>query len=318
LAICLAACGGDGGGTNGDDSAGVSFSEANAADLAGVAASAIEIFPRLSAAYQGIVEAIDAQNGAGLGSSTKALVDIGDIGLCSTGQSKLIWNDVDDDQVLSANDTCTLELVDCDDEINGSVAFDFLEVAYAKTVAEIDLDVTLANASDGQAGSQSLQGRFRVEVNGVPGPPELAIARYFVADKSDPTLGVVAQLDGEPQFALGCFNLYYTTNLETGGYLLGEPFAVFKVAAAGVMSIEAFGMPPLDFANGQYPISGEMGFYAESGATPCAALGIDAGGVDSNDSFCTLTATGGGDVALEGETIDGTPFTVETTWDELR
>jgi len=315
--MCLAACGGDGGGANGDDSAGVSFTEASAADLAGIAASAIEIFPRLSAAYQGIVEAIDAQNGGGVGSSTKAVIDIGDIGLCSTGQSNLIWDDVDDDQVLSANDICTLELVDCDDEINGTVAFDFREVAYAKTVADIDLDVTLANASDGQAGSRSLQGRFRAEINGVPGPPELAIARYVVVDNSDPTLGLVAELDREAEFALGCFSLYFTTNLETGGYALAEPFAVFKVARAGVMSIEAFGMPPLDFANGQYPISGKIGFYAQSGATPCTALGIDEEGVDSNDSFCTLTATGGGDVALEGETIDGTPFTVDTTWDEL-
>ncbi|MGB8330860.1 MAG: hypothetical protein WCE62_12090, partial [Polyangiales bacterium] len=202
LTMSLAACGGGTSTSNGDDSAGVSFTEANATELAGIAASAIELFPRIGAGYQGIVEAIDAQNTAGMGLSAKALIDIGDIGLCSTGQSNLIWDDADDDEELSATDIATLELVDCDDEINGTLAFGFLEVAYTKTVADIDLDVTLSNALEGEASSESLQGRFQVEVNGVPGPPELAIARYVVVDNSDPSLGVLARLDGEPEFAL--------------------------------------------------------------------------------------------------------------------
>jgi hypothetical protein len=208
----------------------------------------------------------------------------------------------------------TLELIDCDDAATGSVSFEFLEVADALTVAEIALDLVIASQPDLGARTRSVNGRFRVEVNEVPGPPDMLISRYLVVDQTDSSLGMVVKLDGETEFALGCFNLYFTSNLETGDYTLGEPFGVFDIADRGVMTMRAFGMPPLDFQGGENPIGGSVGFYAESGATPCAALDIGPEGVDSNDSSCTLTATGGGNLSLEGETADGLPFDVDTSW----
>ncbi|KPK16156.1 MAG: hypothetical protein AMJ62_06590 [Myxococcales bacterium SG8_38] len=300
---------------NGPEGAGVSFTESNAAGLAGIAVSAIEVFPRLSGAYQAIVEAIQTQNALGSAAVRKSLRELGDIGLCISGESNLTWNDEDDDLVLSAGDSAMLDLVDCD-ELAGMVTFSFSEVAFALTVADVDLSVSVDD--DVPGAPVLLEGRFRVEVNGVPGPPESAIARYLVVDQEDPTLGLTASVDAQREYAFGCFNLYFTFDLEQGGYLLAEPFGVFSVPGVGVMSMVAGGLPPLIFENGDYPASGQINLYAESDALPCAALGIGPDGVDANDSFTTLTATGGGSVTLEGETETRAPFSIQTTWDDLR
>lgn len=313
ITLGCATGGGDDGNGNGSEGAGVSFTESNAADLAGITVSAIEVFPRLSGAYQAIVEAIQAQNA--LASVPKSTRDLGDIGLCFSGESNLTWNDEDDDQGLSAGDSAMLDLVDCD-ELAGTVTFSFSEVAFALTVADLDLSVSVDD--DVQTSPVLLEGRFRVEVNGVPGPPESAIARYLVVDQEDPTLGLTASVDAQTEYAFGCFNLYFTFDLEQGGYLLAEPFGVLSVPDAGVMTMEAYGLPAWTFETGDYPSSGELVLSAQSGATPCAALEIGPEGIDSNDSFTTLTATGGGSVTLEGETETGTPFSIQTTWDDLR
>jgi len=321
LTADVIACGPSGEDGDQNGLTGVSFTQSNAADLGGIAVSAIEVFPIVSSAYQAIVDAIEMQNPVDASSSTKSLADLGDIGLCSSGQSNLRWNDSDDDGVLSAGDTTALEWVDCNDEITGTLGFSFLAVAYALTVADVDLAVTVDNGLDAQSPPLVLEGRFRGEINGIPGTPdtpESAIARYLVVDQTDPSLGLTTEADGQGQYALGCFNLYFTIELERGSYTLAEPFGVFGLPDSRIMTMRAFALPPLDFENGDYPTSGAIGLFAESGATPCTALGVGPEGVDSNGSFTTVTATTGGDVVLEGETPSGTPFTVETTWVELR
>jgi hypothetical protein len=125
-------------------------------------------------------------------------------------------------------------------------------------------------------------------------------------------------VEGETEYRIGCFNLQWTLDLEQGSFSLLQPFAVFSVPGYGIMTMEAFGRPPLVFESGGYPASGDFTLLAQSGATPCAALEIGADGVDSNDSLLALTATGGGDVTLVGQTAAVAPFTVETSWDALR
>ena len=311
---CGSSAGGDGG--DGDGLSGVTFDESDAEDLASVTVSAIDVFPRLSAAYQGIVDAIQMHDLLSSSLGAKALVELGDIGLCSSGASALSWDDADDDGSLSGGDSTVLALANCDGELDGTVIFRFSEVAYALTVADVDLNVTIDDSTE--LPPVALEGRFRLEVNGVPGPPESAIARYLVVDPTDPESSLTASVDGQTEYRLGCFNLYFTFDLEQGSYRLRDPVAVFSIPGSGVMTMEAYGLPSLVFENGDYPSSGELSFSAQSGVLPCTALDISSEGVDSNDSVIALTATGGGAVTLDGETVDGTPFMIETTWDALR
>jgi len=309
------ACGSSTDGGDGDGLTGVSFNESNAEGLASIAVSAIDVFPRLTTAYQGIVDAVQQQSSLSPSAVAKALFELGDIGLCSSGASNLAWDDADDDGSLSAGDTTTLMFADCDGELDGTIVFDFSEVAYALTIAEVALNVTIDSAA---LPAVALDGRFQIEVNGVPGPPESVIARYLVVDQTEPESSLTATVEGSTQYRMGCFNLYFTFNLEQGSYSLSEPFGVFSIPTAGVMTMEAFGQPPFVFDNGDYPSSGQLALSAASGATPCAALDIGPDGVDSNESATALTATGGGAVTLEGQSSTGAPFTIDTTWDALR
>jgi hypothetical protein len=95
--------------------------------------------------------------------------------------------------------------------------------------------------------------------------------------------------------------LYFTVDLEGSSYVFSEPFGVLGLPQSRVMTIRSYERPPLVFETDDFPASGEIGLYAESGATPCAALDVGPQGVDSNDSFAVVTATGGGNVVLARE-----------------
>jgi hypothetical protein len=138
-----------------------------------------------------------------------------------------------------------------------------------------------------------------------------------VAEQTDGSSLLKIRLNGETAQEIGCFNLYYTFNLETNSLTLSEPAGVFRIPKYGVMSMISWGLPPLVFEGGQHPESGQASFFAYSTATPCAGLDIGGSGVDSNNSTFTVTATGGGGITLAGESDDGGSFSVHTTWSEL-
>lgn len=321
LSVPIGGCGGDDG-PNGDgngdgDDAGILFTASNVKEVARIACGGLEIFPRLSGTILAMIQAVEPRAGReSRGPAPASLHDLGDLGLCATGESNLSWDDVDGDQAPSGGDVLTLAMVDCDGELNGTIALLLHEAAYALTAADATLDLTIGEVVDGVPQAESLTGAFRVEVNRVPGPPERAIFRYVVV-QTDGASRVQLVRNGETAYAMGCFNLYYIFEPASGAFTLSEPLAVFRIPGLGVMSMQSWGSPPLVFANGAYPESGEAKFYAYSTATPCAGLDIGGQGVDSNDSVFRLTATGGGGVSLAGTTDEGSSFTVNTAWTEL-
>lgn len=129
IPLCLLAgflftsCGGgdgDGNGNgngNGDDGAGIRFTESNVRDIARVVCAGLEIFPQLSRIELAMVQADESLRPGDPRSSPRVLGDLGDIGLCTTGESILWWSDTDGDEALSAGDSLRLELIDCDDEV---------------------------------------------------------------------------------------------------------------------------------------------------------------------------------------------------------
>ena len=119
VAFGVSACndndGGDGGPNgNGDDLHGVFFTETNAEVLASKAAAALNIFPGVNGAYVVIIHAVE-NHGFFEGEPMPADgYDLGDLGLCSSGQAVAKWKDVDDSKTLTAGDTVALDLTDCD------------------------------------------------------------------------------------------------------------------------------------------------------------------------------------------------------------
>ena len=153
---------------------------------------------------------------------------------------------------------------------------------------------------DGTPQTGTLTADYTLEVNRVDFPVEGIILTHRVPDQTDGGAALRATIDGETVYEMGCFHLYYVVDLQTGGYVLSEPYAVFKLPDYGVMTMISYGMAAFEFPNGDTPVKGSTTLRAESGSTPCSALDIPGGGVDSNDSFLTITVVDAGAVTLNG------------------
>ena len=321
LVLGLPACNSDDGGGgpdgNGDGLHGVLFTDANAEHLAGTVAAALNLFPGINGAYILLTGAVDSY-GFFEGEPMPADgYDLGDLGICSTGQAVAKWKDLDDSKTLTAGDTVSLEVTDCDDEISGTLDLSFTEVAYALTRADISYDLVTEETVGGTPETGTMTAAYQLEVNRVDIPTEGIIITHRVPDQTDGGSGLLATLNGETTYEMGCFNLYYSINLATGGYVLSEPYAVFKLPDYGVMTMESWGLLAFEFPNGDTPVKGQTKLLAQSGSTPCSRLDIPGDGVDSNDSFLNLTVVNGSSVTLSGATEGGSPFFFNTTWSDL-
>lgn len=306
------ACNEENGGGNGggDDMSGVLITGSNAAELAGLAATAIDLFPGLTDVLTLLVDRVPT---APLpGRSPAGVIDLGDLGICSSGEAIGTWNDADGDGRLSVGDRVDLEIVECDGEVDGTLSATFLEVGGDAGTADLALDLTIR---DSETGSTRLTGRFRVEVESSGG--NIAF-RYLVPQNTSAAWSLQVAHDGVLAGEMGCFNFYFLIDPEGGGYSLHEPVAVFRLPGRGILSLVAWGLSPLLFPSEDVPESGQLAFWAEADVLPCAALDVPSGGVDANDSHFTLTAGPGGALSLDGETAEGEPFHVEANWDEIR
>jgi hypothetical protein len=304
----------DGGnGENGDGLAGVFLTGTNAEQMAGLAASGIDLFPGLTEVLHLLIERIDAMPAPG---PLAAVIDLGDIGLCSGGEATATWNDVDGNSMLSAGDKVDLEVVGCDG-VDGTLSATYLSVGLEGGAADLELDLAFREEGGASVQVETVRGKFRVEVED-SGPPGTLVFRYLVPEKTDGTRGLTSTRNGVLAYEMGCFNFYFTVNLSDGSFTLSEPIAVFKVPGQGIMSLVAWGLPPLVFESEDIPVSGKLAFYGEADVLPCASIGVPGGGVDSNDSFFILTASGEGNLTLTGKTGTGEPFSVETNWDDIR
>jgi len=309
--ILLAACNDNGGGSTGQS--GVRCTQDNAADLVGPVATMIDFLPGLSQAVGAAIAKADALSGP---SVPAGIIDLGDLGMCSTGQATATWNDADDSADLSPGDIVNLQVTDCDGEVTGSLAMVILSSGTDAGSADLDLNLTITDEVEGATQALNLSGKFRLVVEG-SNPPGGMVYRYFIPENTNGGLGIKALLDGQTDFEMGCFNFAFVFSLADGSYSLSDPVADLKIPGEGILSFSAWGTGPLAFTDNQ-PQSGQLSFWAEAGSLPCARLGIPSNGVDANDSHCVLTATGGGNLTLEGETADHQAFSVQTTWDAIR
>lgn len=316
LMAVLPACGDDGNGGDGggDDLTGVFLTAGNAELVGGLAASSIDVFPGLTEVMRTVLERIDA-----LASSPHPLagtIDLGDLGFCSTGSATGSWIDADGNQALSAGDAFEVTVTDCD-SVDGTLSAAFLEVGLESGSADLELHITFRDEVDGSLETRSMDGKFRLEVDH-SGPPGTIVFRYLVPETTDGSRSLTATRNGVPAYQMGCFNFYFILSETDGSFTLSEPVAVYKVPGQGVVSLWAIGLPALQFPHGDNPVSGQLSFWGQAFILPCASLGIPSGGVDSNESSLTLTVSEGGGVVLSGQTDLGEPFSLQTSWDELR
>jgi hypothetical protein len=323
LSIVLTACGGDkdGDGGNGLDGSkniqGIEFSETSAERCASVAIATLSPFPELGQAVIAMSDAVAEHSSAVTGLVPEGTIDLGDIGFCPTGQSKLTWNDVDGDGELSGGDGLVLTLVDCGGTWSGTLTLDFQDASLDSAEADVDLNVTIEETVDGEPETGTLAGSFHLSLHRFGGPSATAVIRFLVDDQSDGSQGMIGTLNGKTQYELGCFNLYYTLGIGSRYFSLSEPFGVLKVPELGIASFLSFGTPALVFPEGTYPESGGMRLAALSAATPCARVNVPGDGITGNASWMVVTATGSGGVTLSGEGPSGTPFELQRAWSEL-
>jgi hypothetical protein len=321
LAVLPPGCGlndDDDGAGGGDGTSGaVSFSADNATSAVGMFAAIIDPFSQASMASLALVQAAEAAAGSAASlHSPRGLVELGDLGICDSGSSPATWDDRDDDGTLTAGDVLALTLVECDGVTAGSMSLTMDDVGYALTSATVVMEATTEEVEGPTTSTNVIAGRFRLEMNRVPEPAQ-AICRLLVSDQSDASQWLTLRTNGTTILELGCFNLYFTFDLEGSGFTLSEPFAVFHIPPAGIMSLDSWGLTALSFPDGTTPVAGQARFVARSSATPCGALGVPGNGIDSNDSFLILTASAGGHLTLTGEAANGAPFSLEVNWDEI-
>ena len=80
---------------------------------------------------------------------------------------------------------------------------------------------------------ETIQGRFGMEVSMPAEPTDPIVFTYQVSDPTDGGAGFSVALDGVTVYEMGCFDLRYTVDPLTGGFVLSEPYALFRVPAAG-------------------------------------------------------------------------------------
>ena len=312
-----AGCGGSDDVTGGGDGMhGVLFTSNNSPTMLGYFASVLDLTLSVNRAEGALLAAVDA---AMKGKSTKALgqVDLGDLGLCTTGQSHGVWNDNDSNGLLSVGDGIDLTVTQCDDISQGTLSLVVLDSTETSLLLDVTLDLTSTEVIDQQSHTLHISGHYACAISPEGIPVTQIVVQDMVAEQTDTASQLVVSLDGIEQFKIGCFNLYYIVDPTFSSFRLSEPLAVFSVPGQGVMTVGAYGLPMLVFDGQGVPIAGQVEFWAESWATPCTALGIPTGGVDSNDSHLTVTATGGGAFTITGVTASGDPFSLNLQWSDI-
>lgn len=322
MTLALAACGGDddngGGGTDGgEDVLGVAFSESNVEQCASVVIATLSPFSGAAGAVVAMEDAIFDYTASAGATMPEGMIDLGDLGICSTGQSHLVWNDADGNGALSAGDVAVLTLTDCEGSTSGTLNLDFEEVSFAATTASVRMNIGIEETVDGEPETGTLTGTFRLQMARYQGTPPVAEVDFLVEDETDGSQGFEVALNGKTECEVGCFNFYFTVWPGTERYALSEPFGVLRIPGLGVASLSSFGLPALDFQNGSEPESGALRLVAVAAATPCAGVDVPGDGIKGNESFVVLTATGGGGVTLAGKDSGGTPFSIQTAWSSL-
>jgi hypothetical protein len=315
IVLFAAACGGDGGGGGGGgggEPTAVSFTPQNAVALAGQAAACLDFFAQLTRTVAALSDRLVGATGSGTPGEE---IDLGDLGLCATGQAVATFTDVDGDGAPSTGDAVRLQLTACDGQADGTLTVTIV-TAGDFPVADLAVDVTVRDQVDGALKTVIMSGEFQVQIEPA-GPGTLAI-RFQVADNTASAPGLLTTVNGTIACDLGCFNIFFAVHAGDGSFEVSYPLAVFAIPGQGVMSLGGWGMPAVVFDADGVPQSGQLGLYPESSVLPCARIGVGGGGIDTNDSVCTITAAAGGAVTVAGRTAGGSPFSLQTTWDDLR
>ncbi|HKI84992.1 MAG TPA: hypothetical protein VKA63_11735 [Candidatus Krumholzibacteria bacterium] len=312
-----AGCGGDDDVTGGGDGMhGVYFTSNNAPYALSYFASVLDLTISVNRAKGVLLAAVDAASNQKRVSAL-GQVDLGDLGLCDTGQSHGVWNDSDGDGILSVGDSIELTATDCDDISRGTLTLVVLSITGPSVLLDVTVDLTINEIENQQTHTTHIMGHYACAITAEGDPVSQIVVQDMVAEQTDSASQLSVTLDGVQLFTIGCFNLYYIVDPGYSSFRLSEPLVVFKVPGQGVMSLGAYGLPMLVFDGNGVPISGQVEFWAESFATPCSALGIPSGGVDANDSHFSVTANGNGSFTITGQTDSGAPFSFDVQWDDI-
>ncbi len=312
-----AGCGGEDDVTGGGDGMhGVYFTSNNAPYALGYFASVLDLTISVNRAKGALLAAVEAASNQKT-SAVLSPVDLGDMGLCETGQSHGVWNDNDNDGQLSVADEIELTATNCDDISQGNLTLIVLSLTGSSVLLDVTLDLTISEIEGQQTHTTHVTGHYACAITAEGNPVSQFVVQDMVAEQTDTASQLSVVRDGVHLFTIGCFNLYYIVDPSYSSFRLSEPLVVFDVPGQGVMSLGAYGLPMLVFDGEGVPISGQVEFWGESFATPCSALGIPSGGVDSSGAHFTVTATGSGGLSIEGTTGGGDTFSFSVQWSDV-
>ena len=324
MSIACTGCsgGGDGEGSGGSGGSGgpataFSFDAETSEQAAEGAAVATELATRVGSIVSGLFGALaDGAGAASLGAGLKDNIPIPPI--CTAGTAKLDWQRSGLDLDLSAGDIVTLTLDDCSGSpvstmpANGTITLTMTDVGgglpviggIITAIASLDLSI---------APDTTITGDFALHAN----LPSLALANLFFGAREDSDLITVTE--GFFQMQLACFDIYQRVGLAGPGIEFFRPLGVLNLSNQ-VFTLNNYEETPdnilFDFAGfDATPRSGSL--TLTSGDRSGGLCSSFSGDPTPNESFVTVTFTGGGCVTLEGTDTEGVPFSLVRTWDSL-
>lgn len=303
-------CGGSGGDDGGDDdgsaTTGTIFDQNNTVAAAELAAATMSFFPEFTELGQQVVFSL---------SDADPSNSPFDLPLCmNAGSALLSWNDADTSGGLSAGDTTSLLLTDCDIDgiASGTVNFVFTSVDLDQVLPDsvgltVSVDLNIVDGVD----TAAFTANFAANMNT---PDYINFSYNYTADDL-PDQKLSVSENGVELYQFGCFNVSHALNT-------GDPLGTYNLDPNGVMNVSnnimsLLGDTPLSFVNDAME-SGTKRLWGVS-IPECTALGVPSTGVSGdNGSYVLMEALGGGNVRLHTLDATGTEFfTVDTTWDLL-
>jgi hypothetical protein len=294
----------DGNGAAAGDLSAFNFNASNSTIAAEIAAAAMSFFPGYHQVSQVVIDKLvngDPNN------SPFPLV-----GLCNGGGSAtLTWNDIDGNNVLSVDDTASLQFTNCDFDGSGETVTGTVDI----TATSVDLDPP--PNSIGYTTSVNLAISLVPETTTILANFKATTSTqdnidftnvYIAEDAPGQTLTVTE--NGTEYFKMGCFDVTQTFNV--AGIELAPSGAI--VASNKVLSLA--GGPSLSFVNDAMN-AGTKRLLSIS-VPACGSIGSPGGVDDSDGSYMEIEALGGGNLRLHTFDVNNVETSsVDTTWDLL-
>jgi hypothetical protein len=279
-------------------------------EAAAVFAETIDSVPGVGGIYANMVQKILY---AGAGLSAEAILNLGPLGICTTGSAELSLNDPDVND-FDVGDTVDLAITDCDldgagtETLNGTISALITDInteplGFLNTVtADVSMDVVSTEQVDSSTNTYGLSGSFALTYKDDPSNPVLTFQGGTLT----------ATENGLTYLRMGCFDIRLMVSLHG---LFDMPFWIGVDAVVNyednVLTFTRSGSSIMLYFTPDYP---DSGFVDVLSGGQCEDIGVDVVG-EGFDMNLEALESDEDDIRL---TLGSEPpVTIDTTWSTI-